>query len=100
MSSLHRSVAQGPQRDDALRDHSDDTAASDRPDVDRDTTKWCAGKREDPFGLVRHPALREPEHGLLRIPGVENEVDALSTEPAEFRDDAVERSAEGLLIPG
>lgn len=89
---------QRPKRSNGFRYQRDDASARDRPDVDTDAAQWRLGKGQDPFRVIWDPALGQPEHSLLGVPRVDDEVDSLSAEPASFRNDAVERGTETLKV--
>ncbi|OBT50951.1 hypothetical protein VE04_08239, partial [Pseudogymnoascus sp. 24MN13] len=46
--------------------------------------------RPQPLSIIRDPALRKPEHGLLGVPELDEHAEAICAEPAQGRDDAGE----------
>lgn len=94
--NLHLAGLQSPQGHYSFASHLDHASASDPPHVDTDTAERSARERQEPFDVIRRPALRDPEQGLLREPELENEAYTGGAEPAECGGDAVEVGAEGL----
>ena len=45
---------------------------------------------QQPLRVVRHPALRNPEHRLLRVPELYDQAEPCGAQPSERRDCAVE----------
>lgn len=88
--ALFRREHESHDRDDQLGEERDHARTRQLPGGDANAANWGLGEREDPFGVVREPAVRQPEHGLLGEPKGEAVLRDFGEGPSEAREVGVE----------
>lgn len=70
------------------------------PQLYTDASQWRPRERKHPLNVPRHPAHWYPEHGVFRVPELEEEAKAVGREEAEYLDCAIKGRFEGFEAVG
>lgn len=79
-----------------VADERQQAGARKLPRGDADASEGRARERDDPFGVVWEPAMREPEHGLRGIPERNDELRSLCQDQSKGAEDVVELGSGAL----